>query len=349
MIPHSRPFIGKEEALAVDAVLKSGQLSSGPQVEALEEELSEFLGVVGSVACASGTAALHLALLALGANADTVVHIPSYVCSALWNAVRYSGARASIIDVSGHSANLSVEEAISCRKSDDDIVIFPHMFGSAGPVNKLLEAGFKVVEDCAQSIGSTLGGKLSGTFAQVSIFSFYATKVISAGEGGAVASDDREILEYIRDICDYDHKRELRLRFNYKMTDLQAALARVQLKRLPEFIRRRRQIAAEYDDVVEATCFKKISREAGDIYYRYIIECDDIIGTIARFRAEGVSVARPVFMPLHRYLNLGGYPNTEKLYRSWISLPCYPAMSDAEVEKVCQTILKVGSCCSAAQ
>lgn len=349
MIPHSKPFLGPEEALAVQQVVESGFVARGIQCGALEQELSGMLNLAGAVAVSSGTAGLHLALLALGAGDGVTVHIPSYVCIALWNAVQYCGAEASICDVDLLTGNISVEDVIRRRKSDGDIVIVPHMFGRPGPVRELKEAGFTVVEDCAQSIGAESGDELTGTIGDVSVFSFYATKVICAGEGGAVAVNSQEILDTVRDLCDYDHKDQFKLRFNYKMTDIQAAAARVQLKKLPSFIERRRKIAAEYDDVIASTRFELIDRPEGDIYFRYIIADNDVAGTIARLRAEGITAARPVFRPIHRYLGLEGYPNSEELQQSWISIPCYPAMTDAEVEAVCAAVLKAGSTCPAAK
>jgi len=349
MIPHSKPYIGPEETLAVQQVVESGFVARGIQCGALEQELGDMLNLAGAVTVSSGTAGLHLALLALGAGEGTTVHIPSYVCVALWNAVQYCGAEASICDVEVSTGNISVEDVIRRRKSDSDIVIVPHMFGRPGPVRELKEAGFSVIEDCAQSIGAESEGELTGAIGDVSVFSFYATKVICAGEGGAVASDSREILDTVRDLCDYDHKDRLKLRFNYKLTDIQAAAARIQLSRLPSFIERRRKIAAEYDDVVSSTRFEMIDRPEGDIYFRYIIADNDVAGTIARLRAEGITAARPVFRPIHRYLGLEGYPNTEKLQQSWISIPCYPAMTGEEVEAVCAAVLKTGSTCSAAR
>ena len=349
MIPHSKPYLGPEEAQAVQKVVKSGFVAKGIQCRLLASELADFIGLTGAVSVSSGTAGLHLALLALGTGEGSTVHIPSYVCIALWNAVQYCGAQASICDVDAATGNIDFKDVIRRRKSDKDIVIVPHMFGRPGPVKELREEGFTVVEDCAQSIGAESDQVLTGSLGDVSVFSFYATKVICAGEGGAVASDSQEILEVVRDMCDYDHKSTMKLRFNYKMTDVQAAMARSQLKKLPSFIERRRKIAAEYNDVVSSTRFEKIGRPEGDIYFRYIIADKDITGTIARLRAEGITAERPVFRPIHRYLELDGYRNTERIQQSWISIPCYPAMTDEDVEIVCSALLKAGSACSAAR
>jgi dTDP-4-amino-4,6-dideoxygalactose transaminase len=182
-----------------------------------------------------------------------------------------------------------------------------------------------------------------GTFGLASVFSFYATKMICSGEGGAVASNSEDILQEIRDIRDYDKKSQYRLRYNYKMTEMQAAMARVQLRKLPAFIARRRQIASVYDQVLEPLPFKIFKRAEGDIYYRYFVACDNIQLALERFRAEGVWVSRPVSIAIHQLLGLSGYPGTEKIYKHALSIPCYPALLDIEMEYICKVIKKVAS------
>lgn len=348
MIPHSKPSLGAEEAEALQSVLLSGRIAQGAQVEALEKEMAEYLGLKGAVAVSSGTAALHLALLALGSGENTVVHMPSYVCTALLNAAGYCGAKVSVCDVDPATGNIDPDDLKRRVIGDSDIVIIPHMFGDPAPILPLLDSGLKIIEDCAQSIGATLNNRLVGTFGEISVFSFYATKVLCAGEGGMVASDSAEILSEIFDLRDYDHKCEYRLRFNYKMSEMQAAMARVQLRKLPQFIARRRAIAREYDDVLDSTSFEAFNRPGGNIFFRYLFASKDVPGTIARFRAESITAARPVFKPLHRCLNLKGYPGTDEIDGSAVSIPCYPALTDDQVEQVCRALLKAGSTCSAA-
>jgi len=343
MIPHSRPFIGAEEVEAAAEAVESGYLSSGAQVTTLEKELADFLGVKGAVACSSGTAALYLALRAVGAGSDTTVHIPSFVCTALWNAAGFLNTQISVCDVDPIIGNISCPDVLKRRRKADDIVILPHMFGAPGPIIELKEAGFKIIEDCAQAIGALCNGKLVGTFGDAAIFSFFATKVLCAGEGGALASDSVEILALARDICDYDHKNDLKLRFNFKMTEMQAALARIQLKRLPDFIRRRQKIAAKFDQAVMNSRFQRIERSPSDIYFRYILKTNDLTGTIARFKHHQITAALPVFFPIHRYLKLDGYLITDQLYRTMLSIPCYPALTDEETETICAAIIHLGS------
>ncbi len=343
MIPHSRPSIGPEEAAAAQKVIMSGFVSQGSEVEALERELARFLGVKGAAAVSSGTAGLHLALLALGVKGDSRVHIPSYVCNALLNAVNYCGAEPSVCDVDPVSGNIDVTDLKRRISSAADTVILPHMFGTPAPADKIKELEIRVVEDCAQSIGARIGSKLTGTIGEISVFSFYATKVLCAGEGGAVASDSGELLAWMRDLRDYDHKAQYYPRFNYKMTEIQAAIARVQLGKLPDFIKRRQFIAERYNRAVDETGFRRVHRPEGDIYFRYLIFCDEIPEVINCFRDEGVTAACPVFNPIHRYLGLEGFLGTEEIHRTAVSIPCYPDLNDEEVENVCRALKKIGS------
>lgn len=343
MIPHSRPSLGPEEIDALARVTGSGMVAQWSEVEALEEELAAFLGVRSAVAVSSGTAGLHLSLLALGVKDDIPAHIPSYVCTALLNAVNQAGGLASVCDIDPNSGNIDVQDLRQRMRREGELVIVPHMFGNPAQVSAILSSGATVVEDCAQSIGAALEGRMTGTFGRVSVFSFYATKVLCAGEGGAVASDSEELTAVVRDLREYDNKPDYITRYNYKMTDIQAAMARVQLKKLPHFIERRRMIAEYYNQAVEETGFTIPVRPPGDIYFRYILFHRDSQRLISRFRAEGIGAARPVFKPIHEYLGLKGYPGTDEIQNRAISIPCYPSMKDDEVETVRRIIEKIGS------
>jgi dTDP-4-amino-4,6-dideoxygalactose transaminase len=338
MIPHSRPFLGKEERAAVQRVMRSGQIAQGPEVEALEWELAQFLGMKGAVAVSSGTAGLHLALLALKVKPSDTIHLPSFVCTALLNAVRLVGAIPSICDVDPDTGNADPQDILRRTSESSGFVILPHMFGVPSKIQPLLDQGLKIIEDCAQSIGATIAGCKVGTFGLASVFSFFATKVLCSGEGGAVVSNSEDLLNYVRDLREYDNKDHYLPRYNYKMTDLQAALARVQLKKLPRFIERRREIARRYDEVISQLGLKKPLRAEGDICFRYLIFHPRPLELMEKLKAQGIMTALPVFKPLHRYLNLNGYPGTDKIYAQALSIPCYPALTDREIDLICKVL-----------
>ncbi|MBC8204969.1 DegT/DnrJ/EryC1/StrS family aminotransferase [bacterium] len=342
MIPHSKPCLGVEEAEAVKRVISSGQLAQGPEVFALERELADFIGVKGAVAVSSGTAGLHLSLEALNIRQGCAVHIPSFVCTALLNAVNYTGAEAIICDVDPMTGNMSYEDLLRRLNDKPQAVILPHMFGIPVNPDKFISSGHPVIEDCAQSIGAETGGKKTGAFGILSVFSFYATKLICGGEGGAVVSNSLELLETIRNLRDYDEQPEYRVRYNYKMTDLQAAVVRIQLRKLPEFIRRRQTIAQIFDKAVDETSWNSIDRPKGAICFRYLIKCSNADKVIKLFREKGISCAGPVYKPLHRYFDFSGYPGTEQLYSTAVSIPCYPALRDEEIQYISKSIKELG-------
>ncbi|MFA6411692.1 MAG: DegT/DnrJ/EryC1/StrS family aminotransferase [Syntrophales bacterium] len=357
MIPHSRPFLQDEDYRSVLDVLRSGQLVQGERVAAFEAAFCRELDLPGAtsassqevavsssaVAVSSGTAALHLTLLALEAGPGDEVIIPSYVCTALWHAVRYTGATPVLADIEGDTFNLSALDVLPRLTKKTRAIILPHMFGQAADLDELLKLGIPIIEDCAQSLGSRYQGRPTGTFGVASIFSFYATKVIAAGEGGMVVSRDGNLIDRIRDMRDYDEKDSLATRFNYKMTDLQAALGMSQLKKLPVFIARRQDISRHYDRVVREAGLpppvKKTDRDHS--YFRYVFLLDSTDRFLEDMGRAGVVCRRPVFRPLHDYLGLTGFEGTNRIWRNAVSVPIYPGLTDEEVETVCSNMIKL--------
>jgi len=333
-IPHSRPTLGEEELQAVAAVLRSGQVAQGEEVRRFEAALAASLGAAGAVAVSSGTAALHLALLSLNVGEGDEVAIPSFVCAALLQAVRHVRATPVLIDIRPETYNMDVRDLARRLSSRTKAVIVPHMFGLPADVPEIAALGVPVIEDCAQSLGSRLSGSPTGSFGVLSVFSFYATKVICTGEGGMVAARDPDLLARIRDLRDYDEKDRDALRFNYKLTDLQAALGIVQLRRLPDLIARRRVIARRYDDLARECGLSGAPECPADrerIDYRYVLRTDRLEEILSAGQAAGIAYRRPVFKPLHHCLGLSGYPHAEAAFRSALSLPIYPSLSEEEL------------------
>jgi dTDP-4-amino-4,6-dideoxygalactose transaminase len=335
-IPHSRPTLGPEEEAAVAAVLRSGQLAQGERVSAFEEALAAQAGVGGAAAVSSGTAALHLALLALGIGEGDEVIIPSFVCSALLHAVRVARAVPVPADIDGETLNITPREIQRRQTPRTKAVIVPHLFGLPADIRPIVALGVPVIEDCAQALGSRCEGAPVGGFGVLSVFSFYATKVICTGEGGMVAGNDARLLERIRDLRDYDEKEDDRLRYNCKLTDLQAALGLAQLRRLPELIARRREIAARYDTALRALPLFLPPRppRCEPNHYRYVVRTGGIAALLAAGREAGIAYRRPVFKPLHRYLGLTGYPETDAAFAQSLSLPIYPSLTEGELNTV---------------
>ena len=339
IIPHSRPFLDDEETRAPLNVLTSGQLAQGPQVENFEEELGSFHGLLPGVATSSGTTALHLALLSLGVGPGDEVLLPSYVCSAPLHAVYHSGATPILVDVDPTNGNIDPEDLQKRLTAKSKAIIVIHLFGLPANVREISALGLPVIEDCAQALGAELASRKVGTFGRVAICSFYATKIITTGEGGMLLSSDPDLLARSRDLRDYDRKKDFNPRFNYKMTDLQAALGSSQLQKLERFLSRRQELAGVYNEqLATLPCTPPPSPE-GRIFYRYVVSVEeDVEALIQKLLHLGIEVARPVYRPLHRYFDLKEYPGAEMAWKSHLSLPIHPSLTSQDVQRVCQAL-----------
>lgn len=342
MIPHSRPTLSEADAEAVARVVLSGQIAQGREVEAFERELAAFVGQRDAVAVSSGTAALHLALLALGVGPGAEVVIPTYVCDALHHAVTHAGATPVLADADPGTLSVDPDDVKRRLTARTKAIILPHAFGLGAGVEAFLAMGVPVIEDCAQAIGAQDGGRPVGTRGALAVFSFYATKMLTTGEGGMVAGSDPALLARVRDLREYDEREDLAPRFNYKLTDLGAALGRAQLRRLGEFIQRRRQIAEAYRrGVGRAACQLPPDASGGrHVYHRFVIGVEPPLDPlIKRLEARGVQCRRPVWRPLHRALGREGFPHADALWESLLSIPCYPALTDADAQRVWDALI----------
>jgi dTDP-4-amino-4,6-dideoxygalactose transaminase len=330
------PTLGGEEAKGLQEVLASGRITTGEEVERFEQGMASYLGLGGAVATASGTAALHLSLLALGVKEGDEVICPSFTCSALLNAAHHCRATPRIVDINEETTNISLTATRKALTKKTAAIIIPHMFGyPVEAMDDFLALGPPLIEDCAQSLGATSRGKMTGTRGEAAIFSFYATKVITTGQGGMVASRNKGLLKRVRDLRQYDKKEDYKVRYNFCMTDFQARMGRIQLEKLPSFLKAREERAQWYDKHIQGLKEVIVPRKGG-IYYRYIVrimggKLDRVIGHLHR---EGIEAQRPVFRPLHRYLNLDGFEATEKVFSEALSLPIYPRLEPEAVSTI---------------
>ena len=343
MIPHSRPSITDDDAERVARVVRSGQLAQGPEVAALERELAARLGAPEAAAVASGSAALELALGALGVGAGDDVLIPTYVCDALHHAVRRAGATPILVDADPATHSMSAKDALARRTPRTRAVIVPHAFGLTADLEPFAALEVPVIEDCAQALGAELdGGRPAGSGGGLAVCSFYATKMIAAGEGGAVVGPSA-LIARVRETRDYDERPTLAPRTNAKLTDMAAALARGQLARLDDFVARRRALAARYRALL-ARVPARLPVDAGarHVYHRFVLGLDRDPAAVAHALGErGVAARRPVFRPAHRARGLDGFPEADRLWAESLSIPCYPALRDDEVERVARALAAV--------
>lgn len=342
MIPHSRPTIGDDEASVVAEVLKSGLIAQGEEVKRFEDDFVRYMGGGYAAAVSSGTAALHLMLIAMEIGVGDEVVIPSYVCTALLNAVNYVGAIPVLADIDSKSYNLSPMDVGNRVGRRTKAIVIPHLFGESADMDGLSKFNIPLIEDCAQSVGGSYRGRRLGTIGIASIFSFYATKVITTGEGGMVYSSEKELIDLIRDLRDYDGREEYKVRFNLKMTDIQAAMGRIQLEKLDSFIEHRKKIANRYFDNLGSVDLGLPRRDIGHIYYRFPVRLKgEVEAVIESMSTQGILTARPVYKPLHRYLGFNGFPETEAAWKKTLSIPIYPSLTDSQVRLIVKTLEKV--------
>ncbi|MBD3379957.1 MAG: hypothetical protein GF408_05785 [Candidatus Omnitrophica bacterium] len=340
-IPHSRPTLGQEELRAAAKVIESGHIAQGPKVSEFEEALAAFLGVKGAVVTNSGSSAMHLALMSLGLSAGDEVVMPSFVCTAPLNAAYQAGLGPRVCDIEEESLNVSAGTVSEVLEDAVKAAVVPHMFGNVADVEDIEDLGLTVIEDCAHALGALYGEKKAGSCGKMGILSFYANKMMACGEGGAVVSDDENLLRFVSDRRDYDERGDYRPRYNYKMTDIQAAIGLEQLKKLPGFVERRKEIASRYSEAFAETGAVLPGVEFDHVYYRYVILVKkDLAQVLKELEVKGVKCARPVHSPLHRALELrSGFRVTDKVYSGALSVPIYPSLTDEEQEKVIEAVI----------
>ena len=346
LITHSKPSVGKRERAAVAQVLRSGKLSQGLVTQEFEKEMCETVGRRFAAALSSGTAALHLSLLALGVTAGDEVILPSYTCDALLQAVCYVGATPIVTDVNPTDFNLDTDLALKAVTRRTKAFIIPHTFGAlAAAITELRKTHIPVIEDCAHTIGMETPSGRTGSLGDLSVFSFFATKYLATGEGGMITVDNRSTIKNIMELRDYTGNVRFDVRFNYKMTDLEAALGRIQLSRLHSFVSRRTDIAARYRKKladISSLSFQESASDSCHSHYRFVIKLKRGSRPQLRtyLRKRGVVAGFGVLRSLHQLLKLNPkhYPVSERLTESVLSLPIYPALNNGDVDRVCNII-----------
>jgi perosamine synthetase len=331
-IPHNRPTLGEvEEKMAID-VIRSGWLAQGSAVEKFENELCNFLGLPSgsAVAVSSGTAALYLTLVTLDAI-DKNVAMPFYCCNALRNATTVAGGKSVLVDSRIDSPNINTY-AIDPSM---DIAIIPHLFGIPQKIKKSTIKSY-LIEDCAQSLGARVDEVPVGLQGHVSIFSFYATKLItSGGQGGMIVCKDQSFIKELKDYRTFNEKSNDKNRFNLQMTDLQAAIGRAQLHQFPQFIKRREEIYEQYEDAN----FPLLEVDTGmqPVRYRAILQTTKQAELIAALVKDNISASMPV-KEWELTESTEQFPNASYWLYNTVSLPIYPSLSNNEVKRIIKIV-----------
>jgi len=355
-IPIAAPVVGDDEVEAVITVLRSGRLVQGEVVERFERRFAEIVGVPHAVAVSSGTAALHIALLAHGiGRGDEVITTP-FSFAATANSILYTGARPVFVDINPLDFNIDVR-LIEARITPHTRALLPvHLYGQPADMCTISDIARRhdlmIVEDAAQAHGAAIHGRNVGTFG-TACFSFYATKNVVTGEGGVVTTEDASLAERLRMLrghgtrVRYEHEI---LGFNYRMTDLQAAIGVVQLERLQELTERRIANAEYLNARLSNVVTPRALAGRRHVYHQYTIRIrsgrDDAARALADDGiASGVHYPRPIYrQPLYRNLGFGDLlPVAEQASREVLSLPVHPALSISDLERIVASVSRLPS------
>jgi dTDP-4-amino-4,6-dideoxygalactose transaminase len=353
MIPIAKPLIGDEEEAAVLAALYSNRLAQGERVRELEERFAAFCGTREAVAVSSGTAALMIALAVHGLGPGDEVMTTPFTFAATANAVLFTGARPVFVDVGRDDFNID-PSLIEAKITPHTRAILPvHLYGQPCDMEAITSVarkhGLLIVEDAAQAHGASVGGKMAGSFG-TGCFSFYATKNMTTGEGGMITTDDAAIAEKARRYRSHGESSRYvseSLGYNFRMTEILAAIGLAQLRMLPDRNERRRANAAYLTGHLRGVITPKEMPGRHHVYHQYTVRVPSPDGTSTARDALQVKLAEAgietkVFypVPVYRqplYLDLGYrdlLPVAEQLSREVLSLPVHPALTSDDLSTI---------------
>ncbi|WGZ94055.1 MAG: DegT/DnrJ/EryC1/StrS family aminotransferase [Candidatus Thiothrix putei] len=358
-LPVSRPTITKKEIEYVTAAIASGWVSSlGEYITAFEEKFAQFCGSKYALTCSNGTTSLHLALVSMGVKAGDEIIMPDLTFIATANAAKYVGAVPVLVDIDPETLCID-PAAIEAAITEKTKVIIPvHLYGHPANMPEIMaiaeKYGLLVIEDAAEAHGAEVNGKKVGSWGHCGSFSFYGNKVITSGEGGMITTDDEALYlraKYLRDHAMSPTKRywHTEVGYNYRMTNLQAALGLAQLERIEEILDKKQEIFAWYQEALRDVAGITLNRTAPwakNVYWMVTAELEGADETtrdafMKKLRELEVD-SRPYFYPLSE---MGDYPGTStpmtyQVYKTGINLPSYFDMEKRDVERVCAAVRK---------
>lgn len=359
-VPVAEPDLSGNEKKYINECIDSGWISSkGDFINQFEEEFARFIGAKYAVTTSNGTTALHLALHALGIGSGDEVIIPDLTFIATANTVLYTGARPILTEVEKDTGNIDadkIEEKITKRTK---ALLIVHLYGHPSDMQKILTISNRhkllVIEDAAEAHGAQAYGKRVGGIGDAGCFSFYGNKIITTGEGGMVVSNNKKLTDKMKMLR--DHGQDPRRRyyhpvvgFNYRMTNMQAAIGLAQLERIKSFIDKKRMIATSYNSYLSDIKGIQIPVEkswAKHVYWMYSILVDKPYPKnrdelIEILRTEKIET-RPFFYPLHTlppYLINGNFPNASYLSAHGINLPSSTKLTISDIKRITHCIIR---------
>jgi len=362
MIPIARPILGNDELAAVKEVLASGMLTQGPKVTAFEDAFTKDIGRKHGIAVANGTAALHIALLAHGIVAGAEVLIPPVTFFATASSVLVCGAKPAFVDVDRNGYNMDPAKVTSPITRKTMAIMPVHLYGQTTDMEPIVEAAkehsIPVIEDAAQAHGAEYHGRKAGNLGDTACFSFYATKNMTTGEGGMIVTDNDEIAEKARLLRDHGQVSKYQhvlVGYNYRMTEIAAAIGLVQLQKLDGWVKQRRANAAALTKGLEGIDGLVPPSEGNWMvhsYYQYIVRREDSFpisrDEIVRLLTEDGIGSRPSYpMPLYQQKALrdlrirGRCPVAEDVVPRLFELPVHPGVGPAEIERILAAVERI--------
>jgi dTDP-4-amino-4,6-dideoxygalactose transaminase len=345
------PDLGEEELAEIAGVLATGQLTMGPKVAEFEELLAAAAGAEHAVAVSSGTAALHVAVLALGVGPGDEVLVPAYTFPATGNVVALAGATPVLVDVDPVTMNIDPEDAARRVTPRTKAILAVHLFGRPARLEELPDV--PVLEDAAGALGARRDGRPCGSLGVVACFSFHPRKVVTTGEGGAVTTDDRELAERVRSLRHHgwspsDGYADMPApAFNYRISDVLCALGLPQLRRLDELLAARERVAAGYAERLGHLDLVLPSADPGDRHglQAYVVQVDRRDEVMAALRAAGIGCQIGTYA-LHRlgaYRGQGPLPGADAAFERALALPLHGRLTDSELDRVTEALDKLVS------
>ncbi len=378
MLPYGHQWVDEVDVQAVEEVLRSDWLTTGPKVAEFEQAFVDFVGATEAVAVSSGTAALHTAVFALDIGPGDEVIVPAMTFAASANCVVYQGGTPIFADVSPETLLLDpaqVEAKITARTKAIIAVDYAGQPCDYDTLRAVADRyGLSLVADACHALGGCYKGRPVGSLADLNTFSFHPVKHVTTGEGGMITADNSELAQRMRIFRNHgitsDHRQRehcgswfyemVDLGYNYRVTDFQCALGLSQLGRLPSWVARRQEIAGCFDaSFAELSGVEPLSlqEDVSHAYHLYVIQLDleqfntSRADVFAALRAEGIGV-NVHYIPVHLHpfyqekfgTGPGDCPIAEAAYERILSLPIFPAMSDTDVDTVTKAVKKVVDC-----
>jgi perosamine synthetase len=334
MIPHSKPYINWKDIQSVQKIMKTGLIARGDKVSEFEKAVSAYLKLRRGFATGSGTAALILALKALKVGNGDEVILPTYVCHSVFDAIRMVGAKPVLCDVGKHW-NMTIGTVAQVFSKRTKAIVVVHIFGIAEDARPFKRFNVPIIEDCCQTFGGSVNGRLVGTIGDICILSFHAIKCLTTGEGGMALSNNDEINNRMQTIVATN-------RIASPMTNIQASLGLSQIARYSTMLNKRRLLATKYIQYLPHEIVANIAKVAHrSMFYRFPILIRGDFDKIREYcEKKGFAVRKGVDSLIHRKQKISDerFPTATKLFNTTLSLPIYPALSSLELNKIIGTI-----------